>query len=269
MTTDTQDPPKSDQQQALDELNEAAKIAQESLQHDPVLARQFGGGETFNPAALQDEAAIEAARRERMISRAKRQRERGREEMGRQYDGVMVVDRELEVFDPAIASSVTRFMALTDRTVHLLNRRGERFLETQQVDRILEAIESKISLYVKTGAEAKKFASQLVEKYSPAEYMWLNPRYTTSTLKHSFQIKTRLVVSLSDGAHDWDEAIRLMCELEFNGKVKSSEIAEVRRKERSLFSNLNYFCIQTILNMYRGSMPKELNEVNAIEEVQS
>lgn len=268
MTTAIEQPSDSaDQQQALNELDEAAKLAKETLALDPSLPSHADQSDlTQSVNEPQDEAALQEARRERMRDRAKRQRQRGREEMQREYTGVMVVDRDLEVFDPAIASSVTRFMALTDRTVHLLTRRGDRFLSSAQVDKILDAIQSKIDTYVKEGEQAKNAAQELINKHSPAEFLWLVPRYTTSILKHSFQIKTRSVIFLSDGAHDWDEAIRMMCELEFNAKVKADQIAAVRRRERVLFSNLNYFCIQTILGMYRNSMPKELQESQPTEE---
>lgn len=256
-----------DHQQALDELKEAAQLAQETLALDPSLSSQAhtDGAQTVD--ASQDGASLQDDRQARQMDRAKRQRDRGRKEMEREYKSVMVVDRELEVFDPAIASSVTRFMALTDRTIFLLTRYGERFLSTDQVELILGAMQSKIDTYINDGVKARQAAQELIKQYSPAEYIWLKPRYTSSTLKYTFKLKTRGAVLLADGSHEWDEAIRMMCELQFNGKAKSDQIAAVRRNERTIFKSLNYFCVQTIMGMYQNSMPAELQVTKPIEEV--
>jgi len=235
--------------QVLEELDEAAKLAQEAVE---AVAPHSGArnADAAEPAPAQ---ASEADRIRLFIQRAARQRNQGREEMKRQYAATMVVERELKIFDPHIASSVTRFLALTDKTLYLLGRIGGQYMTEAQIDKVRTSIQERVTEYANEGRHSLDAAAELNRKGRDSRPMWIEPHYTGAALDENFQVKSRLTLALVDAAKHWDEAIRLMCEMEFNACASESQIGEMRIRERRQFAGLNRLCASVVMGMSRRS----------------
>lgn len=236
-------------QQALDELDEAASLARETIE-SPQAATEAPTAELSE----SEQASRNAERVQQFIKRAARQRNQGRLEMERTYTGVMVVDRHLQIFDPHIASSVTRFLALTDKTIYLLGRIGNQYMSDAQVEKIRDSIQEKIEEYAKEATQAATVAVELSQKGRAENFMWIEPHYIAPALDFNFQVKSRNTLALEEATKNWDEAIRLMCEMEFNACASASQINEIRLRERRLFSGINRHCANIIFGMSRKSM---------------
>src|SRR6218665_1589419 len=238
--------------QGLEELDEAAKLAQEAVEDVGVVAPHSGvrSADAAEPAPAQ---ASEADRIRLFIQRAARQRNQGREEMKRQYAATMVVERELKIFDPHIASSVTRFLALTDKTLYLLGRIGGQYMTEAQIDKVRASIQERVTEYANEGRHSLDAAAELNRKGRDSRPMWIEPHYTGAALDENFQVKSRLTLALVDAAKHWDEAIRLMCEMEFNACASESQIGEMRIRERRQFAGLNRLCASVVMGMSRRS----------------
>jgi|APLak6261666328_1056055.scaffolds.fasta_scaffold03236_2 hypothetical protein len=240
--------------QVIEELDEATQLARETLN-----AQQPSAAALVEPApAAEMSDAERAARKEDrvqlFIRRAARQRQQGLKELERVYSGVMVVDREIKIFDPHIASSVTRFLGLTDKTIHLVGRIGRHFMSDAQIEKLQQSIQEMCDTYVQEGRQAAAVAAELSQKGRAANFMWIEPHYLAPALEVKFQVKSRSTLALAEAAQHWDEAIRLMCEMEFNACTTSSQISEVRLRERRLFAALNKHCVTIIMGMSRRSM---------------
>lgn len=240
-------------QQALDELDDAARLASESLGQGGAAGGSAAGAAEDAPESEEARAARNAERVKRFVQRAARQRNAGREEMERTYTGVMVVERGIKVFDPNLASSVVRFLALTDKTMYLLGRIGPQYMTAAQIDKVREQVLAKVEEYTKEAQQALSAATELSSKSREANFMWIEPQYVAAMLDQKFQVKTRYVLPLVDAVSQWDEAIRLMCEMEFNACATENQISEIRLRERRLFSAINRFCAQVIVGMSRRS----------------
>lgn len=240
-------------QQALDELDDAARLASESLNQNAAAGTASADAPDDALESEEERAARNAERVKRFVQRAARQRNAGREEMERTYTGVMVVEREVKVFDPNLASSVVRFLALTDKTMYLLGRIGPQYMTAAQIDKVREQVLAKVEEYTKEAHQALSAARELSSKNREANFMWIEPHYVSAMLDQKFQVKTRYVLPLVDAVSHWDEAIRLMCEMEFNACATENQISEIRLRERRLFSAINRFCAQVIMGMSRRS----------------
>lgn len=236
-------------QQALDELDEAASLARETIE-SPQAATEAPTAELSE----SEQASRNAERVQQFIKRAARQRNQGRLEMERTYTGVMVVDRHLQIFDPHIASSVTRFLALTDKTIYLLGRIGNQYMSDAQVEKVRDSIQEKIEEYAKEASQSMAIAIELSQKGRAENFMWIEPHYTGAALDFTFQIKSRNILALEEATKNWDEAIRLMCEMEFNACATASQVNEIRLRERRLFAAINRHCANIIFGMSRKSM---------------
>lgn len=248
-------------QNDLNELNEAVALAEASVGEKftdadvaaPATAAETAAASTGGPAApmtTQDRA-------QRSRERAKRQREMGRLEMERTYNGVMVVQRKLKINDQNVASSVTRFLALTDKTVHLLKRLGAQMMTPAQSEELMGSLQEKIDEYCAEGKQSLAASSKMLEdgKAADTEFMWITPVYVSSTLEHEFRIKSRNVLGLIDAIENWDTVMAQLSELEFNGKVTASQVDEARVRERRLFNDLNFLCYKLVMGMSRKTMP--------------
>jgi len=173
--------------------------------------------------------------------------------MKRQYAATMVVERELKIFDPHIASSVTRFLALTDKTLYLLGRIGGQYMTEAQIDKVRASIQERVTEYANEGRHSLDAAAELNRKGRDSRPMWIEPHYTGAALDENFQVKSRLTLALVDAAKHWDEAIRLMCEMEFNACASESQIGEMRIRERRQFAGLNRLCASVVMGMSRRS----------------
>lgn len=242
-------------EQALEELDNVAELATEAIRAE---GDHSGAAKSDDAPAMTDEQREEERRlrTERAIKQASRQRKLGSQELERVYEGVMVVARDVTLNDPNIASSAQRFLALSDRTLHLLNRNGHRFIGAAELKKLQDRMNEMMAEYVAEAKQAYESTRQLLEDKKGASLDWIEPHYVKAVFSQSVNIKTRPMVLVADALMQWDKAIHNLCELEFNDEASASQANQVRRRERHLFSSINRFCIQTVIAMRNKSMPK-------------
>lgn len=233
----------------LQELDSTAELALHALDKATLSEQQASETE-------EDREARQAARIKMYSQRASRQRNLGREEMARVYAGTMVITQPLKVFDQHLASSVVRFLALTDRTLYLLGRIGVQYMSPAQMEKVQNSIHEKIDAYVNEGRMTFSAASEFDRQGREKSLKWWEPNYAAPALDAEFQYKTREVLRLAEAVKKWDEAIELMCQCEFNEVVTLSQVSEVRLRERRLFSDINRFCATLVIGMRNRTLEK-------------
>lgn len=224
-------------------LAEAADMAEQSVQ-----AGDAGEGshKIERPRLSREE--------QRNLSRkiARRQRELGSAELEKQYPNTIVVPATISIGDANIASSASRFLGLTDRTIYLLNRYGPRYMGAADLLQIRDSLGKMIADYVQESEQAFAQGQELVGKHkTAADGVWFEPQYTTHIMDTQFGVKARQTMGVVQALHRWDQAILSFAALNFNGCGDDDQIDTLRQRERSLFMAINKMCIRTINAMGR------------------
>ncbi|MFC7436197.1 hypothetical protein ACFQNJ_16945 [Hydrogenophaga bisanensis] len=249
------------------ELNAAdAAIAEASKYAEAAQATGEHGGEEA-PLVRTELTPEERAAVSRQI--AKRQRQMGTAELERLYPSAIVVNVDLKVNDPNIASSAARFLGLTDRTLYLINRFGSRFMTDSEVETTRASIRELIEQYALEARQSLEQGQLLVEKTRGNRDDWLTPSYTSSTLEAGFAVKARDTMTLVRALRQWDEAILQFASLEFNDGASLGQIDTMRVRERTLFMQVNRQCIRAVkaFNRRRAeAAQKRINKAKAEEQ---
>lgn len=249
------------------ELNAAdAAIAEASQYAEAAQATGEHGGEEA-PLVRTELTPEERAAVSRQI--AKRQRQMGTAELERLYPSAIVVNVDLKVNDPNIASSAARFLGLTDRTLYLINRFGSRFMTDSEVETTRASIRELIEQYALEARQSLEQGQLLVEKTRGNRDDWLTPSYTSTTLEAGFAVKARDTMTLVRALRQWDEAILQFASLEFNDGASLGQIDTMRVRERTLFMQVNRQCIRAVkaFNRRRAeAAQKRINKAKAEEQ---
>lgn len=249
------------------ELNAAdAAIAEASKYAEAAQATGEHGGEEA-PLVRTELTPEERAAVSRQI--AKRQRQMGTAELERLYPSAIVVNVDLKVNDPNIASSAARFLGLTDRTLYLINRFGSRFMTDSEVETTRASIRELIEQYALEARQSLEQGQLLVEKTRGNRDDWLTPSYTSTTLEAGFAVKARDTMTLVRALRQWDEAILQFASLEFNDGASLGQIDTMRVRERTLFMQVNRRCIRAVkaFNRRRAeAAQKRINKAKAEEQ---
>lgn len=183
---------------------------------------------------------------------AKRQRKLGTAELERLYPSAIVVNVDLKLNDPNIASSASRFLGLCDRTLYLINRFGSRFMTDSEVETTRGSIQTRIDSYALEAAQALEQGLALVGKAQEAGGEdWLSPSYTSATMDTQFSVKAKPTMNLVRALRAWDDAILQFAALEFNDGATVGQINTLRLRERKLVMDINRQCIRTINAFYK------------------
>ena len=249
------------------ELNAAdAAIADATQYAEAAQATGEHGGAT----APLDRKELTPEEREALSRQiASRQRQMGNDELERLYPSAIVVNVDIKVNAPNLASSAQRFLGLTDRTLYVINRFGSRFMSDSEVEVTRASIREHIEQYAQEARQSLEQAKLLVEKASSNRDDWLTPSYTSSTLEVKFGVKARDTMTLVRALRDWDEAILQFATLEFNDGASLGQIDTMRLRERTLFMQVNRQCIRAVkaFNRRRAeAAQKRINKAKAEEQ---
>jgi hypothetical protein len=243
-------------------------IADASRYAEEIQSTGEHGGEEA-PVARVELTPEERAAVSRQI--AKRQRQMGTAELDRLYPNAIVVNVGLKVNDPNIASSASRFLGLTDRTLYLINRFGSRFMSDTEVETTRTSIRELIEQYATEARQALEQGRLLVEKSRAEIDDWLTPTYTSTTLEKEFAVKARDTMTLVRALRQWDDAILNFASLEFNDGATIGQIDTMRVRERTLFMKVNRQCIRAVRAFNRRreeAGKKRANKAKATEAEQ-
>ncbi|UUZ66263.1 hypothetical protein LP417_35190 (plasmid) [Polaromonas sp. P1-6] len=262
---------------AIDEIDSAVAVAEASLTRtdkDFLATEPVTGAapaEVAMPVATDSAASADAGdvtvatddrrternetreeRMNRMIKRAKDQKERGRFELQKPYDGAMSVLKQLKYFDVNIASSAERFIGVIDLALYTMVRRGPLAIGVDASDEILERFNQMVNEYVDNAQEAKQSALAVLNNEKDSTLGdWLSPEYTSTAFECNLQAKHRLTTRLVDALTAWDSAIHDLNVLEWNGKVDAAQVSQTREQERRGLSAIYGFSIKTLQGLKR------------------
>ena len=188
-----------------------------------------------------------------MAKRLKSQRERGRDELQKTYAGALVIVKQLKVYDVNIASSAERFLGVIDRALYTINRSGPAAMGSEKTQLLYDQLVELIEAYCSESVEAAKGANILLVKEKEAVFEgWVTPEYSGATIDINVRIKHRMSSRMVDSIVKWDTAIHDLCVLDWNGKVDSSQTAQLRAEERRHIQKIAMFALRAINGMNRA-----------------
>lgn len=260
---------RSEAEKAIDEIDQAARMAEESLSitagiapaetitatsPDLVVLDPLRDSDFIRKPAQQVNENNGSDREDRvksLIRRAALQKQRGRAELVKPYVGALSVQKTLKYFDVNIASSAERFLGLIDLSLYTITRRGPLVLGADACDEILARFDQMVTKYIDASHVAKvgSATAMKAEKDGSFGSEWLQPEYTQSAFECTIQAKHRLTTRLVDALSAWDTAIHDLSVLEWNGKVDAAQIAQVREEERRGLSSIYSFAAKSLVGM--------------------
>lgn len=192
--------------------------------------------------------------------RAANQRDKGRAQLEREYAGAMTVTIKLSWNDLTVASSCERFLGMCDLSPYTIGRRGPSVLGSKATKVVLDQFSALVEKYYEAGMLAKRSAQTLFDQEREmvfAEDEWITPEYTTAAFQMTMQAKFRGTARIVAGMAAWDEAIRLANVLEWNGKIDTSKIADLREQERKAMYAVFSFARRSLIGLYNGTLKLE------------
>lgn len=255
--------PVSEAVAALNEIDAAAKLVYETIDADnkeKVAAGESPSVPRAKDLAIDSSSYNESERAERVKTYARRaayQRNKGRHQLERIYEGAMSVEMKLSWNDLTVANSCERFLGICDLAPYTIGRRGPSVLGAKATNTVLEQFAEIVEAYCSAGQSAKREAEilfSLEHDKIMSEDEWITPTYMTSAFSMTINAKNRTTTRIVAGMSSWDEAIRLANVLEWNGKVPASKIADIRGAERKAMFRVFTLATRSLIGLYRGSL---------------
>jgi hypothetical protein len=270
-TTDIHQDAKTEAEKVLDEIQQAANQATESLAKDASLNGTAPASEPAEVASATDgegnvkseqeidreKQAAHEARVAYLVKRAKTQKERGRAQLERVVVGAMAIRKDVEFFDVSIASSAERFLGLIDLSIYTINRRGEYILGETDAEKVMERFASLVSAY-RDGAISERDQADILLKNEQDlvfDEDWIVPEYRQTAFKMSVYIKHPASLKVLEGLFAFDNLVKNLTVLQWNGKVDQVRIDQARHHERQALSKIHQFAASSLIGLNRRARP--------------
>ncbi|AOY97592.1 hypothetical protein BKK79_37290 (plasmid) [Cupriavidus sp. USMAA2-4] len=260
-----------------DELDLAAADAGAALAGDKL---EVGGIDLDKdqPAQLpetEDAAAVQAA-----ISRARNQRERGKRELLVKVPGIPSVQRHVVINEQVVASSFTRFFYIIDRAADLIRRRAGSLVGDANASALRESLQS---LIADLEADVKRDLAATREMYrtetqahaqndygaSDDDEQLIEVTYVAPGYDETIQIRSAEGLRLQGIYGMYDQLLGIMANLEWNGKIDSAEVDQVRYQTKARIRPIFRFAAQANIKLHSarnkaaGPRPRRARQTGA------
>ncbi len=259
---DTQDAQLLPNQEALntaDEIEQAAKDFQAVIAQDRGVEVQTAS--TTSPDAKRKRMA---ERVERMMERARHQRQKGRDELVNVRRGTFGFTRETTLNDSALASALLRYYSMINRAYVLLGRSGPMVLGATSTRNFYDRIDAMIDDIIADVRREATAAQKLVQDAQDEMGQdFIRPQYTEAAVEIPVVAQSRKTLDLLDALREADKLVENLGVLDWNGRVDPSEGERVRRLVREQLGKLFLLCSRITSAMYYKINPDEIDASRA------
>lgn len=198
-------------------------------------------------------------------NKARRQREKGIENLARRHEGVASIIANVELNERVVASAFERFFATIETGIHVISKSGPMFvgeaaaakLEASIIERV-EAMEARI-----TGEIERSRVSLNVHA---SRDDWLKPTYTRPAAAHEVQLRTRLANRVLGVFRKQDEFVVILNQLCWNEEAEQDAIEMEELAIKKEMRGLAQFISRTLRGMRNKVAPKETVAANEAEQ---
>jgi hypothetical protein len=246
----------------------AAREALQDLDHASLLSQQSLSDTPLAPTVNADAAVLQAAddgRVQVLRNRAKKQRERGVQGLARRHDGVASLIRTVELQERVVGSSFERYFAGIEHGIHFITKLGGFFVGDANADKLIDTIKDKIS-EMETRIETEAEQMDEVMKAHAANEEWIKPQYTNPAAKHTVQIRTPLANRVASAFVKHDAFLQQQNELVWNGEADGDAVEMSEYQIKQEVRSLAQFIAKTLRGIQNKTEAKKAAEPVAAQQ---
>jgi hypothetical protein len=209
--------------------------------------------------------AVSADNVDVLRNKAKRQRQKGIENLARRHEGIASIISNVKLNERVVASAFERYFATIETGVHVISKSGAMFvgeaaaakLEASIVERV-EAMEARI-----TGEIERSRVSLNVHA---SREDWINPTYTKPAGEHEVQMRTRLANRVLGVFRKQDEFVVILNQLCWNEEAEQDAIEMEELAIKKEMRGLAQFISRTLRGMRNKVAPQQTVAANEAEQ---
>lgn len=234
---------------AIAEVDAAANMAVQALDDSCPAPSQ----DSVDEQVLDAVAAVDV---DMLRNKAKRQRDKGIENLARRHDGVASVIATVRLNERVVASAFERYFATIEMGIHVINKSGVMFVGEKAAALLMESIvESIENMEKRIDGELQRIRVSLAVHASRED--WLKPTYTRPAADHEVQLRTRLANRVLAVFRKQDEFIVALNQLCWNDEADMDAIEMEELNIKKEMRGLAQFINRTLRGMRNRVAPKE------------
>lgn len=245
---------------AIAEVDMAADMAEQALDD----ARPAPGANAVDEQVL---GAVSAVNVDILRNKARRQREKGIENLAKRHDGVASMLVNVKLNERVVASAFERYFATIETGIHVIGKSGAMFvgeaaaakLEASIVERV-ETMEERIK------GEIER--SRISLNVHASRDGWIKPTYTKPAADHEVQLRTRLANRVLGVFRMQDEFVVILNQLCWNEEADQDAIEMEELAIKKEMRGLAQFISRTLRGMRSKVAPKETAPAATPEEAE-
>lgn len=210
------------------------------------------------PKASEIEARVLAAVTDTNVdflrNKAKRQRQRGVENLTRRHDGVASVVRAVALRERVVGSAFERYFATIETGIHVIARRGALFIGDANAEKIMGTIVSMIA-EMETRIDAEISRATISLEVHTAREDFITPSYTNPAAEHEVQLRTPLANRVLNVFKKQDEYVVMLNKLLWNDEAEADSIDQEEYQIKKEMRALAQFIARTLRGMQNRAKP--------------
>jgi len=195
-------------------------------------------------------------------NKAKRQREKGIENLARRHDGVASVIARVELNERVVASAFERYFATIETGIHVITKSGAMFVGEAAASKLEASIVERVtSMEERIVGELSRIRVSIDVHTSRTD--WITPTYTKPAADHEVQLRTRLANRVLAVFRKQDEFVVVLNQLCWNDEAELDAVEMEELNIKKEMRGLAQFISRTLRGMRNKVEPKETDSAAA------
>jgi hypothetical protein len=234
---------------AIAEVDAAASMAEQALDD----TRPSPAANSIDEQVL---GAVSAVNVDILRNKAKRQREKGIENLARRHDGIASVITRVQLNERVVASAFERYFATIETGIHVINKSGAMFVGEAAATKLEQSIIERVAgMEERINGELSRIRVSLDVHASRSD--WIKPTYTKPAGDHEVQLRTRLANRVLAVFRKQDEFVVVLNQLCWNDEAELDAIEMEELNIKKEMRGLAQFISRTLRGMRNKVAPKE------------
>ncbi|MFC5550221.1 hypothetical protein [Massilia aerilata] len=246
---------------AIAEVDMAANMAEQALDD----SRPAPAANSVDEQVL---GAVSAVNVDILRNKAKRQREKGIENLAKRHDGVASIIARAQLNERVVASAFERYFATIETGIHVINKSGPMFVGEAAAAKLEASIVERIAaMEERIDGELVRIRVALDVHGSRPD--WIQPVYTKPAADHEVQLRTRLANRVLAVFRKQDEFVVALNKLCWNDEADAEAIEMEELNIKKEMRGLAQFISRTLRGMRNKVAPKAVAAVAAPQETEA
>lgn len=248
----------TDARNAIAEVHAAANMADQALDE----TRPAPAANSIDEQVLGSVSAVNV---DILRNKAKRQREKGIENLARRHDGVASIITRVQLNERVVASAFERYFATIETGIHVITKSGSMFVGDAAAEKLETTIVERIAtMEERISGELARIRVSADVHASRAD--WIKPTYTRPAGDHEVQLRTRLANRVLAVFRKQDEFVVILNQLCWNDEAELDAIEMEELNIKKEMRGLAQFIMRTLRGMRNKVAPKAVAEDPAQQE---